>query len=255
MFLADPPPTAWDLNFRIAGIPVRVHPWFWLVALLLIGGLLQRVTSVPGLLGLVLPWMAALFVAVLTHELGHALVMRAYGRAPRITLYGLGGFTTSGYERLYSSRGFSTLGQVLIAAAGPAAGFLLAAIVGLVCMASGHVVNLQLGGVYGIFLGVSPFLPIWLWWFVESLLVVCVFWGVMNLLPIYPLDGGHIAREILVARDRHEGIRQSLVLSMVTAAGVAAIAALRWQDLFVALFFGYLAFQSYRTWQACDPGR
>ena len=27
-----PPPTRYDLRFTIAGIPVRVHPLFWLVA-------------------------------------------------------------------------------------------------------------------------------------------------------------------------------------------------------------------------------
>ena len=31
MLLAEPPPSQADLHFRVFGIPVRVHPWFWIV--------------------------------------------------------------------------------------------------------------------------------------------------------------------------------------------------------------------------------
>jgi len=41
MFM-DPRPSPWDLNFRLGGIPVRVHPMFWLLALILSGGELQQ---------------------------------------------------------------------------------------------------------------------------------------------------------------------------------------------------------------------
>ncbi|RMF97257.1 MAG: hypothetical protein D6741_10215, partial [Planctomycetota bacterium] len=30
----EPPETGYDLYFAIAGVPVRVHPFFWLVAVL-----------------------------------------------------------------------------------------------------------------------------------------------------------------------------------------------------------------------------
>ena len=32
MFLSTPPPSQADLHFHVLGIPVRVHPFFWLVA-------------------------------------------------------------------------------------------------------------------------------------------------------------------------------------------------------------------------------
>ena len=35
MLLQDPPPTQADLHFELFGFPVRVHPYFWLIALLL----------------------------------------------------------------------------------------------------------------------------------------------------------------------------------------------------------------------------
>ena len=46
---------------------------------------------------------------------------------------------------------------------------------------------------------------------------ICVFWGLVNLLPIYPLDGGQIAREILLLISPRDGIRQSLALSIFAA--------------------------------------
>jgi hypothetical protein len=32
MFFQVPPPTRFDLNFSVAGIRVRVHPLFWVIA-------------------------------------------------------------------------------------------------------------------------------------------------------------------------------------------------------------------------------
>jgi membrane-associated protease RseP (regulator of RpoE activity) len=90
---------------------------------------------------------------------------------------------------------------------------------------------------------------LWLWWFVESLLFISVFWGLINLLPIYPLDGGQIAREVLLALSPRQGIRQSLVLSAVVAGGLAVVGLVLWRDWLVTLFFGYLAYTSYLTLQ------
>jgi hypothetical protein len=46
-----------------------------------------------------------------------------------------------------------------------------------------------------------------------------------------------------------DGIRQSLILSVVTAAAVAAFAS-SIAEWFVVFFFGYLAYVSYTTLQA-----
>ena len=47
-------------------------------------------------------------------------------------------------------------------------------------------------------------------------------WGFMNLLPIWPLDGGQIARELLKWLLPESGIRVSLVISILTAGLLAA---------------------------------
>ncbi|MGD0882088.1 MAG: hypothetical protein ABSB09_11025, partial [Acidimicrobiales bacterium] len=71
------------------------------------------------------------------------------------------------------------------------------------------------------------------------------------LLPIYPLDGGQIAREVLVQSHPREGIRASLCLSIAAAVAMAVIGLTQWhRDLFVVAMFGYLAYSSYMTLQA-----
>jgi hypothetical protein len=108
------------MRFRILGFPVHVHPFFFLVAAL-VGGMQNDLT-------LILVWVAIVFVSVLAHELGHALVARVHGQQPSIMLYAMGGLTSfQPLRRL-------THGQsIAISLAGPGAGFLVG---GLVWLAS-----------------------------------------------------------------------------------------------------------------------
>ena len=242
MLLGEPQPTPWDLHFSLFGIPVRVHPFFWVVALLLGFG------GSPQLIYLFV-WVAAVFLAILVHELGHAVVMRSYGFAPRITLYGMGGLAS--YGPSYGSRGSDTWGQILISAAGPGAGFLLAAVIAVLLTVLGPGVEIVLiadflpsvyvGGLVG-----SRIFTL----FIQYVLFVCVFWGLINLLPVYPLDGGQIARELFLRANPHDGIRQSLILSIVTGVAVAVIALMTLGDVFIAVMFGLLAYFSYAALQA-----
>ena len=88
---------------------------------------------------------------------------------------------------------------------------------------------------------------------VQYLLLVNIFWGLMNLLPIYPLDGGQIARELLQTANPREGLRQALVLSIVASAGLAALCLLKWHENYMAIFFGYLAYTNYTTVRDLGP--
>ena len=238
--LAEPPPSPYDLHFSLFGFPVRVHPMFWLMTLLM--------GSQSGDAAGVLTWVVAVFLSILVHELGHALAMRAYGLRPWIVLHGMGGLT--GYEPAYagSSKGSDTLGQILISAAGPAAGFLLAALLVAVLMLAG-----QSDGVF--FVGPWQLIPAVelpnarLSNLLNQVFFICVVWGVVNLLPIYPLDGGQIAREILLRLNPREGIRQSLLLSIIAAVGMAAFGLSRGMTI-TAIFFAYFAYSSYQILQA-----
>ena len=240
MLIGEPPRTQYDLNFSLLGIPVRVHPFFWLVALMLD----YRLGDVAS----VLTWIAAVFLAILVHELGHASVMRAYGFRPWITLYGFGGLASYDQGQAYRSKGSGPLGQVLICLAGPMAGFLLAALLMLGLALAGYGDQIRFVDPWGL----RP--AVWLpnehiKVLVNNLFFICVFWGMVNLLPIYPLDGGQIAREILLKLNPRDGIRQSLMLSIL-AAGAMALFGLTRQDWFIAIFFGYLAYASYATLEA-----
>jgi membrane-associated protease RseP (regulator of RpoE activity) len=217
------------------GIPVRVHPFFWAAVVLL--GLRGNQKPLHMLL-----WVGACFVSILIHELGHALAARAHGWQPWITLHGFGGLAS--YRPTYHS----AASQLLITFAGPGAGFVFAALI-VACIAiSGHDVRFDPSFDFGLpltwtsFRGNAQRL-------IEDLLYINIFWGLVNLLPVYPLDGGQIARTLLELLNPHDGVRQSLWLSLITAAGLAILALARLGDQFLAIFFGYLAYVSYATLQ------
>jgi stage IV sporulation protein FB len=240
VYPSEPERSSGDLNFPLFGFPVRIHPMFWLV------------TAAMGLrlrdLKQLLAWVLAVFLAILVHELGHALVMRSFGFRPWITLYGFGGLTSrlaGGYNR---TRGESSLAQIAISAAGPAAGFLLAIAVAFLLSITGHEVSKGLiGGFLPYVLVSNEVGSIPLTYFINFLLLVSVFWGAINLLPIYPLDGGQIAREVIMRLNQREGLQLSLVISLVTAGTMALVAFFRFGDTFMGIFFVYLAFISYTS--------
>jgi stage IV sporulation protein FB len=97
VFLLEPPsPSRYDLCLTLVGVPIRVHPLFWILAVF-VGGF----TPDPVRL---LIWVAAVFVSILIHELGHALAMRRFGQPSRIVLHLMGGLTV----RLGALRGAGT---------------------------------------------------------------------------------------------------------------------------------------------------
>jgi Zn-dependent protease len=83
-----------------------------------------------------------------------------------------------------------------------------------------------------------------------NILLINILWGLVNLLPVYPLDGGRVSRELCTLKNPRRGIALSLQISIVAAVGMAAYGAIQWQSLLVPLMFGYLAYGSYQTLQA-----
>lgn len=241
MLLGEPPRSGGDLNFQLFGIPVRVHPFFWLIAVML--GI-RGTEEVADLL----IWVVAVFVSVLVHEMGHALTMRAYGIWPWVTLYGLGGVAS--YDPA-DARRVNSFGQVLISFAGPGSQFLLTAVLaGTLYLAGYSLALVHIGPIY-FFLphGGEIIVSGGLTDLLNNLILVSVFWGILNLIPVYPLDGGQIAREIFVAASPRNGISHSLNLS-IGAAACMAVVGLSWRSPFMAILFGFLAFGSYQMLQA-----
>src|SRR5271163_171590 len=112
---------SWRLG-QAAGIDIYVHATFLLVFLVF-----------PGVFagGPLSPWNVLLvfsvFGCVLLHELGHALMARRFGiETADITLYPIGGVAR--LERMPRAPG----AEILIALAGPAVNFAIAAGIGLI---------------------------------------------------------------------------------------------------------------------------
>ena len=243
MLLGEPSPTQGDLHFRLLGIPVRVHPFFWVTTVFLGMGIKKADPKE------ILVWVAVVLVSILVHEFGHATMQRWFGGHPRVTLYGLGGLAAcDDCDR-------TPMRQIVILLAGPGAGFLLAGIVVAVLKALGHFDGFALDWMP---IRWTPFdlpyyfenkrlaLPDLVIW---DLLVVNIMWGLINLLPVYPLDGGQLSRELFTLGNPRAGIIQSLQLS----AGVAvlvAIYAISKGSIYTCAMFGILAYNNFQTLQA-----
>jgi stage IV sporulation protein FB len=228
------PPTQLDLNFSVARIPVRVHPLFWLLALFL--GMSLPPTAL-------VIWIPVVFISILVHEMGHAVVIRQFGWWPSILLYTFGGLAI--YRPTHRDPGK----QMLISLAGPAAGFALALIVILVLRATGHPVSFQWGGPLGFGWGWrTPFENPHVQALAEFLLAVNIFWGLFNLLPIFPLDGGQFLRELLTFLRVPDALVKSLWISVAVAVA-CALYMIKLKMVFNAMLLGGLAFSSFQEIQ------
>ncbi len=191
---------------------------------------------------LVLIWIGAVFVSILIHELGHAFAIRKFGGRCWITLYSFGGLASS------DGAGRTSKQQILISAAGPAAGFLFAGVILVLIRLLGNEIAFEPWSIVPV--SISPFQNLNLQFLVGQLLWINFAWGFLNLLPLYPLDGGQISRELFIQKNPSRGIVQSLWLSVFTGSGLAVYGLVGFGSLFMALMFGYLAYSSYSTIQA-----
>jgi len=255
MFAVEPPPTQADLCFRLFDFPVRVNPLFWLVAVFLVMGGGVDVEPVNALV-----WVVVMFVSILIHELGHAFLQRHFGGRSRIVLYSFGGLAIA------EDCDDRPRSQILISLGGPFAGFLLAVLVFVIVRLTGRQVGFLTtsSGINLRDLGMEaaivqpmvlfsayfePFAGNLANQLVADLLQVNILWGLINLLPVYPLDGGRVSRELFTLQHPRQGIVRSLLLSAGCATGIAIFALMR-GSLFSAAMFGYLAYASYQNMQA-----
>ena len=240
-----PPPTRYDLRFSIAGIPVRVHPLFWLIAFLF--GF-----SANNLLYTFI-WMLVVFFSILIHELGHAFAFRRYGLRSSIVLHFSGGLTvpesvSSGVS--WANVALSPRQEIFISLAGPFSGFAFTALLLAGALGAGGSVTVNwLLGFIPMPSATVPFGGVYLNVLIVMLLSVNMFWGLINLVPVYPLDGGNVARYLLLQYDPRDGVRKSLWLSVIAGGVVAVVALFLLRSIYMAFLFGFLAFQSYQSLQ------
>jgi stage IV sporulation protein FB len=231
--IAEPTRTAWDLKWTMFRIPCRVSPWFWLVSFLFCYDFGQ-----PPPMPFVCIGIGCMFLSILVHEYGHAFAGRYYGDDENYTiLYWLGGLCVPG-------KGVPPrMPRIVVLLWGPGAEFILGAIAGAVILAARrdliHIHN------------------DYLWAALINLMYISFIWAGMNLVPVYPLDGGQILLEIVRWKAPQRGELFGFTVSMVAAIiitvgaiGFAGYRAARGQqdprDLFPAFLFGQLAFKSYQ---------
>lgn len=211
-------PTSFDLAIPVFGIPMRVHPMFWIISAWLGWNPENPV--------MMLVWVYVVFVSIMVHELGHALTARYFGGRPEIVLYAYGGYADIDERSRYSVRQ-----DVLILLAGPGAGFVFYAVIRIAAALSGFVT--------------SPVEHEIIW----SFEWVNLWWGLVNLLPVWPLDGGQLARHFFIKVGRGNGTRISLMVSIGTGAALA-LWGISNGGSFMTFFFAFLAFESYQALQS-----
>lgn len=182
------------INFTLFRVQVSIHPSLW-VMLVLLSGLFTGFAA--GVAGAAL-FGVALFFCLFAHEMGHALVGRMLGGGePVVYLAWLGGDCCNETARLTRLQG------VLMTAAGPLASVCLPLVlvwpaVSLVAGDAWVGFLTTLGFALGLVpVGLAEVSPPMVLLFGVYLVRICVWWSLLNLLPVYPLDGGRIMHGLM----------------------------------------------------------
>ena len=171
-------------------------------------------------------WIPVLFFSVLIHELAHAAMIGIFGYGPsEIVLGGIGGATMN-------KRVAKPWHDVIISLAGPLSSFALAYLVGIL---------------YGRvpFLRTDPMMVA----FLPLLYQMNIWWGIFNLLPISPLDGGLAVRNFLriFMNDRYSFL---VAVCIAIPVGVAVVIWAIWsRSILLAALISWYVFMNYQSWQ------
>ncbi len=209
--------------FRVGRIPVLIS--FWYVIVMAYIGFISGMTT--GLL-----WATAVTISILVHEFGHAFAAQHYDLRPSILLHGWGGLT---FHRAPKRDRHS----VFILIAGPGAGLVLGII---------SVIALSTRGGFSIEPGVAPvLLDQFLWYMVY----INIFWSGVNLLPLWPLDGGQLF-EIALKQKLSAPKAHAITHGAGVALGAAAafVGLVVFQSFFIGILAGFLAWSNFTRLKA-----
>lgn len=207
------------LHFSLFGFPVTIHWMFWVITAMLFGGFEART---PEQFQFLILSMVAAFLSVLIHELGHAFLMRRYGARASILLHSMGGLA-------FADRSFTRGKSIIVSLAGP----MVEIVCGLVIW---ELLRKGIGG------------PNAVKFFLVQFAFISIYWGLINLIPIYPLDGGHIMVHVLGPRL----IKVSLIISIVCAIAIGVLFFFS-GNYFGGLVLGYIAFENVKRLQGQRP--
>ena len=208
------------MTFNLFGFPTTINGSF-LITIAVIGFF-----SFPEQVDRVVLFAAIAVVAVLIHELGHAVAAISRGTvgSPVISLEGMAGFTRF---RLAEAPGRAA--SILISVAGPFAGALPG-------------VALLIARRAGLFDGQGPLVSD----AVQIGIFTTLVWSAFNLLPIVPLDGGHIMTD-LIPGDVPVRRRRAAMVSIVFAIVIGAALWFQLRLLFAPLILGMMAWHNFSS--------
>jgi len=162
-------------------------------------------------------WMGVIFFSILIHEYGHAITSRAFGQSPRIELVAFGGLTIPSGPKLPLMKEF------IVVLAGPCFGFML--YIGAMIL-----MRFQLPVILHQILVLTAFINL--------------FWTIVNLLPVLPLDGGQLLRIVLEGvfgvKGKHYALITGVVLSLIFA-----LTAFLFGYIILGVLFFLFAFQNF----------
>ena len=181
--------------FRLFGFDVTVRSGFVFFSVLIIA-------LNPNAFGV---WLAASIAGfTLLHELGHAVAARSAGANAAISLSFMAGYTS-----FTATRPLSRARHALISVAGPATQIVVSVAV-LVAM------GVDPTSIDSVRDAGDPGQAIW--WAGPMI-------GLLNLVPVLPLDGGHLAQTGLESILRRPALREMAIASVVVTIGVAVVMA------------------------------
>lgn len=215
------------LKFRLFGFPVIFDPGFFILVAVL---LLFNKENIPFALTII----GCILVSVMVHEFGHAVVGRIYGLQPSIRMTMLGGLTQWGVEKGKNPSNFQ---HILITLAGPFAGFALGGLVLAYC------VIMQVP--YSFTLAPASTTDI--------LLLFNFFWGLANLLPLYPLDGGQVLYYSLRSNKSLPAEQISAYTSLALGGAILIWAGLEGRLILVFILLWLLSENFQRIRRAASP--
>jgi stage IV sporulation protein FB len=171
-------------------------------------------------------WVPVLFVSVLIHELAHAAAIALFGYgSSEIVLGGMGGVTMN-------RRKARPWHDVVISVAGPLSSFGLAWLVTLIFY------NVPITRQDPMLAALLPMLR-----------QANIWWGIFNLLPVSPLDGGHAVRNFLrMFLTEKTSFVIAVWIAIVVGAGVA-IAGFMFRMIFLGILIAWYVFMNYQSWQ------
>ena len=172
-------------------------------------------------------WIPILFLSVLIHELAHAAAIAIFGfGASSIILGGMGGLTAN--EHMRNARPWQGF---VISVAGPASSFVL-------WFLSSMAMGLSIARTDKF---VAVFLPLFA--------LANIWWGVFNLIPVPPLDGGHATRDFFrMFLDERKAFIVATWIAIVVGAGVT-ILGLIGRQLFLTIYIGWFSYLAWQRWQ------